>query len=314
MATINVIGSALGTPRPDLADGFYEYVLPSIKWGHTALGQVAVNTLTGEIETASRKSLVPVSVARASNVANFNRTAIDVGKVSYAVTEKALEVPVANGPDIVVQLDREKAAMSKIKTQIYIAYETEMATALQNTSTFAAGNGNYAAPADWADSTATIIADIRTAAAAVTQKTGVPANTLILNESQAGYLFTNTELRAALGTNVVTWDVFTNLMPTLFGLNRLIVTSAVKDTANISSAFSGAYVWDSDYVQVCVTDGSNDPTMPAIMKKVVYTEDAGDVAVVSYPEPQTNCNIVRGAQYGTMTLLDSLYGYLIKIA
>lgn len=304
--------TALGVPRPDLADAYREYSIDGTTFAHKACVQVPVNLVAGEIETHSMKVLKVADVTRASAVASYNRGSIGVGKISFSLAEKGWEVPVADAPVGTVQLNRDVAATYECAAKIEIAYERAFAAMAQNLTTFAVGNKNYSeADTEWADPAADALGDLASAVSGVTVNSGTVPDTIIINAQQYAHLMKNAELRKSFGASIITDGVLRSTIPAMFGLNQLVVSTAVADASAVSDPFAGAMIWNSDYVWVGKLGGSL--LGPGAIKKLVYTDDAGDIIVEEYPEPQTRCRVIRARQIGDSVLFNKALGHLIKI-
>lgn len=303
--------TVFGTPRPELLEAYKEYTVDGTNFAHNSLPTLGVSTVTGEIESVSRTMLKPDTISRASNVAAYNRGSIGLTKVSYALTEKGWEQPVGIAPDASVQLNKEFAAVQACRAKIEVGMEREMAAILQDATTnFTAAKGNYGDPTTaWTNVAATIVSDVQDACATILANTGVVADTLFLNRKQLGYLMKNTQLRASFGNFPVTYDQFLSMVAPMLALNKIVLSTAVYDSAVPGDPFVGANIWSDSYVLVAkVGDGLN----PSVAKKVFVEGDAG-IVVEDYPEPQTRSNIIRARTFANTVLFDDMCGYLIKV-
>lgn len=303
--------TAFGTPRPDLLDAYKQYTVDGTNFAHNSLPAFGVNSVTGEIESVSRTMLKPGNISRASNVAAYNRGSIGLTKVAYTLTEKGWEQPVGIAPDAAVQLNKELAAAQQCRAKIEVGMEIEMAAILQDAAiNFTVAKGNYGDPATaWTNIAATIVSDVQDACASILANTGVVADTLFLNRKQLGYLMKNTQLRASFGNFPVTYDQFLSMVAPMLALNKIVVSTAVYDSADPGDPFVGANIWSDSYVLVAkVGDGLN----PSVAKKVYVEGDAG-IVLEDYAEPQTRSNVVRARTFSNTVLFDEMCGYLIKV-
>lgn len=304
--------AVLGVPRPDLSDAYKEYDVEGTTFAHNALGQVPTNLVSGEIEAHTLAILKTADTTRASSVAAYNRGGIGISKVSFSLDEKGWEVPVAQAPGLTVQLNKDLAAMQECKAKIEIAYEKQFVAMAQNLTTFSTGNKNFDTTSkNWSDPTADILGDIGDAVSTATINSGTTPDTIFMNQLQYSYLMRNEGVRKSFGSSIITDAILRSTIPALYGLGNLVVTNSVCDDTAVGEAYAGALIWNSNYVQVCKLGAGM--LSPSAFKKLVYTDDAGDIVVEEYPEPQTRCNIIRARQVGAPVLFNKNLGFLVKI-
>ena len=176
---------------------------------------------------------------------------------NYTVYERAIAkgVPqeIIDNADNPLQPDRD--ATEWVTNQILLEQENEVATAVNTAGAWSAS----ATPSTlWSNDTSDPIGDVSTATNAVVSTIGQEANVGVMGRGLWRYVMNHPDIvdriKGAAGPNspaVVTL----NAVAALFGLDRLLIGSAIADGAQEGATSSLAYIW-GNHLLVAYVAGS----------------------------------------------------------
>lgn len=194
--------------------------------------------------------------------------------------------------------------------------ERDVAGLVMNTSTF--NVTDVTGGTAWSDSSANIIDEVTTAVETVRGRTGHRPNALVVTPPILQYILTNDDIKARFNDGVVTEQQIRGSLAAIFGLDRLIVGDAVVNSANEGASDSIGDVWDTDasgehamVARVALSGRANEPCIGRTVRWNAFADMP--LAVGSYPEPQTNSEVIQVRTYEDHKILDSELGQLIKV-
>lgn len=195
--------------------------------------------------------------------------------------------------------------------------EKRIAAVVQNTTTFT-GAPLYTdrSGTPWATVGTDIIGHVDAAKDKVRTNCGVEADTLVISRATLPSLKNNTAiLERVKYVARATEAEIVNGLADLFGLKRVLIGGAVKNTALEGAGYSGADVWSGTYAMICKSAVTKSLKEPGIGRTLLWTRLTPDnVMVDSYREEQTISTVFRVRQHTQEKLIDSAYGHLLKVA
>ena len=312
----------IATPRLDLGAALEEYPLaaPGLI-GTQALPIFSTPKREGQYNTVTRESILRTrNVNRGAN-GSYSRDSFDTDVLEYACKEYGHEQPL--GDDQVQYyasaFDAEMTAASVARGVLLREQEKRVAALFQNVSS----TGWYSSTAalytntdtDWDDITSLIVTDVDNAKEKVRINCGLPANTMIISAAVLPWLKKNTDIKARLQyTNAITSDVIAGMLPSLFGIPKVLIAGGVYDSANEGQTMSLADVWSDNYAWIGVTATTNSIAEPCVGRTFLWSDDSADnVTVEEYREEQTRSNIYRVRHHLVEKIQDLYFGHVLLI-
>lgn len=310
------------TPRPDLGGPALEY-WDDPQFSNFIADQVAPKKPTdvpeGSYSNITRETVLMSADTRRAPGAGYQRIDIGVEDKTFSTKEYGIEIPVDDRQarrfrnDFNLGLEATQQAIHRIK----VAKEIRISALLFNATTWA-GATLYTdvSAAPWDAAASAVIAPVVAAKEKVRALTGMQANTMIIGSVMYNNLLANTELKGRFpGVAVLSQKEIQNNLAGIFGLDRIIVGGAVKNTGNEGLDASLSDIWPDDYALICILGRPNDPMgLPSVCRSFVWTpENAEDYIVESYREEQTRAEIIRVRYDADEKVVDSARGHLLKI-
>lgn len=306
-------------PRVGLGQAFWEY-LDSLGMygGIEALPTLAVPKKTASIPVISREALLrDATLVRAAGD-NYNRDDFDVEDISYNCVEYGQEHQIDDGVRelFASDFDAEEAAMKICAQRLLREQDKRIAALLQNTNTFtgtALTTDNSGTP--WSTAGTDIIGQVLDACEKVRQNTGLLPDAVIMNRVNLLYCAKNTAIKSAIQyTGIPTLEALTRALAGLFGVERVIVAGAVRNSAAEGATFTFANVWSSTYVHV-LKRSTGSIVDPGLGRTLLWESDAPENENVQiYREEQTRSDVVRVRHHVHEKLFDPYFAHMIKVA
>ncbi len=188
-----------------------------------------------------------------------------------------------------------------------------------------------------ASSTGTPFDNIAEAKLKVYKQIGLPADSLLLSYEAYLNLCTNAQIRTAArniwgyggekADQAADIEIPTKALAQLFGLKQVIVAGGIYNQKPEGVTATRAFIWPATYAFVFRSSGGQqDANEVALGRMFVYelaTEIPDLVTMESmdmlksmfleqYPEPQTNCTVLRAREHIDMQIYQANAGSLIK--
>lgn len=316
-----IYNGAYATPRPDLGAAYQEFMEDPGAWiANEVAPELPVPVQKGTMPVRTREAMLkPVDVKRAEG-GGYNRVDTQAEDKAYACEEYGLEQPVDHKQRAFFKndFDLELVTAEELAIKIKLAREIRVAAALFNASTWtgAALTTDWSGSAPWATLTSDVIAHIKAASLKVYQNTGMWPNALVVSRTTLENLLQNTKVIARFpGASIVNDQMIRANMLGVFGLEKVIVGGATKDTADEGQTFSGSEVWGDTYAMVCrVAEQGAPVNAPCVMRQPRWTvESPEELMFEMYPEPQTRKDVQRARHDVDELAMDIYQGHLLKI-
>ena len=244
--------------------------------------------------------------------ANYQRGNTDARTIQYEVAKYGVEESISdeNQEHWSVNFSAAQAAMINARNRLALGREKRVATLLQNTATFAAGNNNFidASAAPWATAGSDIIGPCQDAQNMIIANSGIEGNVLIIDQTTMRNLMANTQLRNSLvNVQVPTVDAVKMAIASLVGVEDVIVSS-------LSYAGSNGYIWGDGYAMIAkVAKSDASYEMSVGRSPRWFVSKNVDVDTKIYREDQTDSNIVKVRSYEAEVIMNAGLGVLIDI-
>jgi hypothetical protein len=302
---INSSTAATVNLRPDLAS-FFEFDLEMEKQGFIASQVLPIVNVGLQADNPGKLPLEQLLfngvTARASG-AGYNRGNWSFERFTYATEEHGWEEPVddRDAARYGELFDAEAVATMRAQSVIARNYESRVASAIFNASTWTGSGLTTAVTNEWDDaSNATPIVDVEAAVQKVYDASGLKPNALVINWKVFRNLRNCDSVidrinSAGAGNASKPSDVTAAMLAQVFDLEKIIVAGASKNTANEGQSASVSQIWSSEYAMVCRVSDSIDMRDPCVGRTFHYTGDgsAVDGLIESYRDETVRSNIIR---------------------
>jgi hypothetical protein len=212
--------------------------------------------------------------------------------------------------------DAEAVAVERAVHKMRLAREIRVAAMLQSTSIITATGG---VAIEWDTSaTCTPKADVKTAIDALRASRGIMPNAAVMSYKVFQNVLMSAELKTYLQYTsphlIETEQAQLDMLAKYFGLQRVIVGKAMKDSANKGITASIGEVWDDEYVLIArLASSGRDLKEPCLGRTFLWTGDSPQMLVVEqYREEQKRSNIYRVRNNVDEALVFAGAGYLLS--
>ena len=292
MSAVITAAGGFATPRPDLADAYREWNPAGVTYAFNEVFPVAqAPTQSGEIEVETVDSLLAEDNMDRNPGGAFNRIDIELGKLNYTIRGKGLEIPYHYNDGRVLTYDFEAGAARRLRTKVDTHYERAASTVL-----FDAALPTTTHTDDWDVATGVPLTDIETAINAFYTRTGMVPNALILNRRQRGALVTNPQVVGRFpGKDMIGWSDVVNSLADLMGIDRVIISTAVSNTAQKGLAKSLAPIFPDAHAALALVAPQGAPLEQACIGRNLNWSDEGadDFIFEQYYWQPTHSEIYR---------------------
>ena len=306
-----------GVPRADLGEALQEYIDSESNYiGTTAFPITNVGVESGKYSAIVRETLTARATTRRGDNGAYARVGLKAEDVTFACEENGLEHPISEKVRKRYQsdFDAEMAGAKKIASQLMREQEIRVADLLFDATTWTGSDLYLDTTGTWATVTTNIIGDVETAKEKVFGNTGMEANTLIINRNTLSDILVNTAIVGRVQyAQVATQEAVLNALANIMGLDQILVGKGVYNSKpEGATAFSGTPIWSNSYAMVGYVPADSDPSMPAIGRTFLWTEDSPtNMISESYEEVQTRSTVVRVRQNTDEKRIDPYFGFLL---
>lgn len=298
--------SSLATLRPELGQGLEQFNLASDRQSFVGTMVLPVFNAAKSAGSFSVRTVAQIlqggDTSRAPG-AGYGRGTQKFSTATYATAEQGWEETVddndkANYRDYI---DAELVATQRAYDVVLRNQEIRIADAVFSTATFTGAMTN-AVGTEWSNASGSDpISDIDTAKKAIWDRTGLWADTLILNY----HVFMNLRKADAIidriqsagaGNAAKASDVTTAMIANVFDIAKVVVCGAPKNTGNEADTTPTiSNIWSSEYAMLCVTAKTNDLREPCIGRTFHWAEDGSQIGgtVESYRDETIRGDVIR---------------------
>jgi hypothetical protein len=212
--------------------------------------------------------------------------------------------------------DAEAVAVERAVHKIRLAREVRVAAMIFNTGNITLTG---AVTTEWDTlATCTPKADVKTAVDALRAARGIMPNAAVMSYKVFQNVLMSTELRTYLQYTsphlIETEQAQLDMLAKYFGLSRVIVGRAIKDSADKGLTASLGDVWDDEYVLIARLAGTaRDLKEPCLGRTFLWTGDSPQILMTEqYREEQRRSNIYRVRNNVDEALVYAGAGYLLS--
>lgn len=285
--------------RPDLMDSFHEFDLMASMQGF--IGPQVLPFFPTQLQ-AGQFSLLPVEAllaernTRRASGAHYARQPWEFEQASFATQEYGAEELLDDRERAMYAyaFDFEQINAMRAMDAVLRAYEKRVADATFNASTFT----TTAVGTEWdIPSSATPVDDVLTEITAFKNAAGVLPNAVIMNDKVLRNLQRNDQIIDRLKYSGIDdpKKVTTQALAALWGVERVIVPNAMRNSANPGQTVSFSDIWDDEYVAVARLCMSQDLREPGFGRTFHWVGDGSSVGgtVEMYRDESRRSNVVR---------------------
>ena len=308
------------TPRMDLGQAVLEFILKRSELiGLLALPLFETQLKASVFNAITRECLTKIPETKRAPGGNYNRLNFETEEKNFSCVEHGLEGPLDDSEKRLYANDfsAELVTVEQIVGLILLAQEYRIAQALFNTTTFtgAARYTDYSS-APWDAAGSDVLSQVRASKELVRQNTGLMPNALIFSETNLNRLKANTAIKDAIKytTKLTDDEIFADL-GALFGIKKIFVGKAIRNTANKKLTFSGSDICDDDYAMVAVVaDNPKNLKEPSVGRTFLWTSDSpANPVVESYRDDAIRSDVFRVRHDIDEKIIDSYFGHLMKV-
>jgi hypothetical protein len=284
-----------------LADVHVDTILTNISIGYQnaeyigplVFPRVPVTKESGKFFTFDRADALRSEAAIRGIGARYQRTGWDMSTDSYSVDEFGLETPiddrVRNNADAIML---EQTAVEYVSDQIDLKIEKDVAN-LINTAANWTGSTTLSGGDQWSDASSDVLASISTARLLVQANAGRRPNTAVLGVQVFEKLSLHPDLIDRIkytGTAERPSMVTPMMLAALFGVDRVLIGTALENTAVEGATAAYSFVWGKKFWIGYVSP-----------RPAINTPSAGYIFTTGrfadrYREEQTRSDIIRAAE------------------
>lgn len=291
--------------RPDLGS-FFEFDVELEKEGFVGNKVLPIVNVSLQADNPGKipvEQLLQVgSTARASG-SGYSRGQWKFERFTYATEEHGWEEPVDDRDKQRYSNLFDAEAIATLRAQSIIArnYETRVASAIYNTSTWTGSSLTTAITNEWDDFTNAVpLTDVEAAVQKIYDGSGLKANALVINWKvfrnlrNCDQVIERIQSQGA-GDRTLATDVTAQMLATAFDLDYVIVAGASKNSATQGQTASISQIWSGEYAMVCRVSDSMDMRDPCIGRTFHWTGDGSalDGVIETYRDETVRSDIVR---------------------
>lgn len=311
-------------PRLDLGMAYQEFEPePGLFIAEDVFVPFGTPRRDAKLSVRKRESMLQLTETRRASKGTFNRIDSDLKDIEYACDTHGLEGLVDDEERALYasDFDAEMATVLDVDMALRLAKEVRTANVLFGAQWTGGGAARYtdvSAAQPITNPASDQIGVILDASEKVRTGTGgMMANALVLSYGNLLQLLQNTGIKAMFpGANQVTLGMLEQILPAIFGLQKIIVGRAMYCTsAEAAATPTFASVWSDDYMAVCrVAPSPSAPLRaPSVGRTMKWSLLDAELAVQTYREEQTMSQVIRAFECVDEWTSDVPMSHLVKV-
>ena len=315
--------TSLATLRPDLADSLTEFDLEmnmSGFIGTSVLPVINVDRESGKFGRIPLEQLLQNANTKRASGSGYSRGNWTFTDDSFSCQEFGHEEPVDDKARAVYAdyFDAEAISALRARSIILVEAEKRIAASVYNETTF---SGQITTVTnEWDDAAnCTPIVDVNTAINAVYDRTGVWADSLVINKKVFRNLRASDKIKDAIaasgaGDPTKQTDITVQMLAQVFDLRNIMVAGGSKNTAAEGQSATPAQIWDDEYAMVFKAASGNDIREACLGRTFHYGGDGSQEngMVESYRDEAVRADIIRVRHDVDEKILYPEVGQLLK--
>ncbi len=294
--------SATTLQRGDLGAIAYEYLLEASQRGFIGLQILPIFPVpkqSADYPIIPIEALLKLPDTKRAPRGTYGRSDYEFETGTYSCEEHGWEEPVDDVERALyaTYFEAETVATMRAVDILLRSQEKRIADMVFNT-------GNITATADVAiawNTAATAVprANVTTAKAAMRAASGLEPNVAVMSKKVFDNVMLTAEIRDALKyTNPIeigSEDFQKSLLAKYFGVDRILVGNAIRDSGKKGQSYTIADIWDDEYVGLFkISGGGPDLRDPCLGRTFLWTADSpNNIMTESYREEQRRSDIYR---------------------
>jgi len=305
--------------RPDLGAIAYEYLTEASQRGFIGLSLLPIFDVpqkSADYPKIPIEALIKIPGTKRAPRANYARGDYQFETGTYSCEEYGWEEPVDDTEASLYRrfFDAEEVAVKRAVDILLRGQELRIATLLFNASNFS----HTDAGTEWSTaSSATPRANVNTCKAAMRAASGLMPNVLAMSLKVFNNLLMTAEIATAFRytspIEIGGFDAQKRLMAQYFGVDKVLVGDAIRDTAKKGQSFSLTDIWDDEYVGLFkASAGGSDLRDPCVGRSFLWTADSpSNLVSEQYRQEEIRSNVYRVRQNVDEALVFGGAGYLL---
>lgn len=272
------------------------------------LPTITTNYPAGNVKTIPAGEGQRQEETRRPNDGSFRRVNWVAGEDTYQTTSRGIEERV-DAEEALESADywtEELVAAEITRNTLLIGREARVSDAVFNTTTFS-GDDAKAVNNNWNNSDTSLptpFQDVDNAIERVRAKTGIARNqlSLILTDSAIKYLLRTDVIRGDIkyteNIHRLSKEQKLQFLAQFFHIKEVIEVTAMENTSELGVKASFGRIWDTSYGMVSKLCNSelNSWKIPGLGRQPAWSKVAKDYVMESYPENQTDAEIIRARE------------------
>lgn len=306
-------------PREDLVGAFLGFDPQDAGYiGLELLGTIPGKKRTGRYAKVAAEEFTRLYDTKRAPRSPFGRSDTKFTYGEYTLEEYAWEEAIDRGEaeDQSDFFNAQELGAMKCADIVNRDIEAEIAALIQNTTTWPlSGTTGLDTAVTWATiGSAVPISDVDIGREFIKNKIGRYPNTLVIppvawnNLSMTSSITDRLKYTMPLAGNLPL-DVLANL----FKVRRVLVTGAVKNTANEGLTASHSGVWSDSYAFLCYVGEGQDTRTPRVGATFVKESMMGPAKIESYSQETIDSEVVRARMEADPVVIYPEAGFLLKI-
>jgi len=312
--------SATTLQRPDLGAIAYEYLLEASQRGFIGLELLPIFEVpeqSADYPVIPIESLLKLQDTKRAPRGDYGRSDYQFETGTYACEEHGWEELVDDVEAALYRryFDAEAVATMRAVDIILRGQEARIAAAVMST-------GNISNTSDvtieWSTpATAVPRSDVNTAKTAMRAASGLAPNVIAMAKKNFDCLMMTAEITDAFKyTNPIEVggeEAQRRLMAQYFGVDRILVGGAIKDSAKKGQSFTIADLWDDEYILLAaVSSGGQALREPILGRSFLWTADSPqNIVTEQYREEAKRSNVYRVRHNVDEAFIFTGAGYLL---
>lgn len=316
---VNYVG-AYAAPRADLGVPLYEFFSDGSEFAGPRILPIFRTAVKASTYSAiTRDSMLQDSQANRAVRSAYNRISQGAKDKTYSCKEYGLEIVVddAERRFYLNDFDAEASASRVLARALMLQYEKRVAAAVFNATTWTGASlftDNSANP--WSTVTTDIIGQVLAAKEKVRTNSGMMPNALIISATQLANVLKNTGIKAQfVGVPVITLELIQSALSSIFGLTKLIVVGAMRNSAIEGQTAVLADVWSDVYAMVAIVGEEGESLAePQLGRTFLWAPDSPDLVTAEmYREEQSRGEVLRVRHATDEVIIDPLFAHLMDV-
>ena len=314
--------SATTLQRADLGAIAYEYAMEASQRGFIGLEILPVFDVpeqSADYPVIPIESLLKLQDTKRAPRGKYNRSDYKFETGTYSCEENGWEELVDDVEAALYRryFDAEEVAVKRAVDILLRGQEARIAAAvMSHASGFVTSNSDVGT--EWSTpATATPRADVNKAIAAMRAASGLTPNVIVMSYKQFKATMMIAEITAALQyTNPIQMsgeEAQKAMLAQYFGVSRILVGNAVKDSGKKGQVFTIADIWDDEHILLAkVSTGGPDLREPCLGRTFLWTADSpANLVTETYRDDSARSNVYRVRQNTDEAFIFTGAGYLL---